>query len=198
MKHILRNAAAATLVIGLGVLIVGYAIRGGVPRAFLDARIRAAGAANNMAVLINNSIGNLSQIEQFEKNKSYDQALALLRLEVSQKQEKQLAGVLLATNLEEMAKVATTITSGGARNLALEGVTTGVSMVSRMVSYNTTLDQIFALIEAKIEDSGAPQEVGMRELISSINSDARAINELNNSFNETLKNLDARYGSDEE
>ncbi len=194
-NHLLRTTVTSILIIGVGALVVAYFAASGVPRAFFEARVQSAGAANNLAVLINNSIANLHRIEQYQQNGSYEQALELLTLEISQKQDKQNAAVLLATDLETMAKAATEISSGSARGLAISAVTTGVSMVSRIVSYNSSMDQLFAAIQSKIKYGYVPDGVNVHALLASINSDGSSINELNNSFNATLKEFDKNYGT---
>lgn len=195
MKHILKKTATSVIIIGAGALIISYFMRGGVPRAFFEARLKAAGAANNLAVLINNSLNNLHRIEQFEAGNSNDQALSLVEFEIGRKQEKQSAAVLLAGYLEDMARAGMTISSSGARGLAIEAVTSGVSMVSRIVSYNSSLDQVFSAIQEKISSGSAPTGVNIRALLASVNNDGKAINDLNASFNETLRKFDQAYGA---
>lgn len=193
---ILRNTVVAVAVIGLGSLAISYFVHGSIPRSFFDTRLQAAGAANNLATLINNSLANLRKIEEFEVNNSNDQALDMVTFEVGQKQEKQNAAVLLASNLEQMAQAAMEITSSNARALAIEAVTSGVSMVSRIVSYNNSLDQLFAAIQTKIVTGAPPTNVNIRALLASINSDGKAINDLNNTFNAALTKFDERYGAE--
>ncbi len=194
--HILRTSVTSIAVIGIGALAISYFASGGVPKAFFAARLQAAGAASNVAVLINNSLTNLHRIEQFEQNNSNEQALELLAFEIDRKQEKQNAATVLAGDLENMAKAAMEINSSGARGLAIEAVTTGVSMVSRIISYNNSLDQLFSAIQTKIQSGFVPEGVNIRALLASINSDGQSINVLSNSFNETLQRFDKSYGAE--
>lgn len=193
--HLLRTTVTAIAILGVGSLVIAYVAGAGVPRAFFAARLQAAGAANNLAVLTNNSLANLKRIELLETGGSSDQALELLSFEISQKQDKQNAAVVLASNLEEMAKAGMEITSSSARGLAIEAVTAGVSMVSRIVSYNNSLDQLFSAIQAKIQSGAVPPGVNIRTLLAGINSDGKAINDLNNAFNATLEEFDKNYGT---
>lgn len=195
MKHLFRNTFWAIIVIVVGAFIIAYSTSTTIPRAFFEARINTAGAANNLARLINNSLTNLHRIETFEQNKSHDQALEMLRFEIGQKQEKQNSAVLLATDLEDMAKAALEINAATPRGLAIEAVTSGVSMVSRIVSYNSSMDELFAAIQNKILNGSAASDTNIRALLASINADGKAINDLNDSFNETLKKFDENYGT---
>ncbi len=194
MKRVLRNSTIAVAVIILGGFAFNYLLNATIPKAFFESRIAAAGAANNLAVLTNNSLANLKKIETFESANGNGQALDLLSFEVGQKQEKQNAAVLLASHLDNMAKAANQIVGNRARSLAVEAVTSGVSMVSRIVNYNSSLDQLFAAIQQKISDGNVPTGTNIRALISSLNSDAKSINELNTQFNSTLAEFDSRYG----
>lgn len=195
MKPVLRKTLIAVAIIALGGFLVNYFMTAAIPEGFFEARVQAAGAANNLAVLTNNSLANLKQIEVFENNNSNEQALSLISFEVGKKQEKQNAAVLLASHLDNMAKAATEIPSNTARGLAIQAVTSGVSMVSRIISYNNTLDQLFAAIQQKLM-TGTPAGTNIRTLISSLNSDARSINELNTEFNKTVAEFDRRYGQE--
>ncbi len=194
--HLLRTTVTSVLIIGVGALVISYFVAAGIPRAFFESRVQSAGAANNLAVLINNSLANLRLIEQYQKNESYVQALELLDFELSQKSDKQNAAVLLASNLETMAKAAIEIKSSGARAVAVEAVTTGVSMVSRIVNYNASMDQLFIAIQYKLQTGNTPSGTNIRTLLTAINSDGQSINTLNNSFNDLLKEFDREYGTE--
>jgi hypothetical protein len=194
MKRVLRNTLTAVAVIVLGGFAINYLLNATIPKTFFESRIAAAGAANNLAVLINNSLANLKKIETFESANGNSQALELIEFEVGQKQDKQNSAVLLATHLDNMAKAANEIVGNRARGLAIEAVTSGVSMVSRIVSYNNSPDQLFTAIQLKISSGNSPTGTNIRALISSLNSDAKSINELNTTFNNTLKEFDSRYG----
>jgi len=194
MKHLLRKTLIAVAIIALGAFLVNYFMTVAIPKAFLESRIQTAGSANNLAVLTNNSLANLKQIETFESNNSTEQALDMISFEVGKKQEKQNAAVLLASHLDNMAKETSGIISNRARGLALEAITSGVSMVSRMISYNNSLDQLFSAIQLKITSGNPPVGTNIRGIISSLNGDAKSINELNTKFNDALKEFDSRYG----
>jgi len=195
IPHILRNTSISVAIIIIGGLTISYFTASGVPRAFLEERIQAAGAANNAAVLINSSIENLKKIEQFEAADSNEQALDLISFEISQKQEKQNAAVLLASHLEVMANAAKDITSNRARNLAIESVTIGVSMVSRLVTYNNSVEQLFSAIQYKIINGNVPDGTNLRGLIAGINANSKSINDLSRAFNAALEEFDKNYGA---
>lgn len=194
MKGVFRNTLISIVIIAGGAFVISYFISTDIPRSFFDARVQSAGAANNVAALINNSVANLKRIEEFEANQSYEQALDLVKYEIGQKQEKQNAAARLAGTLEQMANAALEISSGSARALAVDAVASGVAMVSRIVSYNAQMDQLFVVIQGKLT-GGQQSAGGIRALLASINSDASAINKLSQEFNASLETFDDRYGT---
>jgi hypothetical protein len=91
-----------------------------------------------------------------------------------------------------MAKTSNLINSGRARGYALQAITNSVAMVSRMISYNDSLDQLFQAIDAKINGQDSGPEA--RAISASLNNDAKTINQLNAEFNAQLRKFDNVYG----
>ncbi len=194
-KHIFRTTAFVVLAIAALALIIGYAVGSGTPpKEFLEARIHAVGASNNLANLVNNSLSNLAKVDQFEHDGRDSQALELIGYEANQKAEKQNSAVLLATYLNQMAKAVPDIDSETARSQAMSAITSGVAMVSRIISYNENLDKLFSTLQQKILLGVAPDTTTVSTLAANLNSDAQAINTLSKDFNAALSQFDSAYG----
>lgn len=163
------------------------------PKEFLEARIQTIGAVNNLAQLMNNSLSNLEKVSGYIEKNNDIEAKALIDFEFAQRKERQNAAVLLASNLEQMARSATAIKSGGARSEAVEAITSGISMVSRMVSYSNNLERLFGELQQKANGAN-PATLNLNTLSTNLNNDAKAINELSEEFNDALRQLDKRYG----
>ncbi len=163
------------------------------PKEFLETRIQTIGAVNNLAQLMNNSLSNLGKVSNYIKNGNDVEAKALIDFEFAQRGERQNAAVLLASNLEQMARAATEIKSGSARSEAVEAITSGISMVSRMVSYSNNLERLFGELQQKANGIN-PGSLSLNTLSTNLNNDAHAINELSEEFNDALNQLDKRYG----
>lgn len=163
------------------------------PKEFLETRIQTIGAVNNLTQLMNNSLANFEKVNTFIGNKNFVEARDFIKFEFSQRAERQNAAVLLATHLEKMAQAATQIDSSGARSDAVEAITSGIAMVSRMVSYSNNLELLFNELQRQTA-GGAPNNGMLAKLSGDLNADAAAINELGENFNEAFNRLDRRYG----
>jgi ABC-type transporter Mla subunit MlaD len=75
----------------------------------------------------------------------------------------------------------------------VEAITSGISMVSRMVSYSNNLERLFGELQQKA-DGINPGSLSLNTLSTNLNNDAHAINELSEEFNDALNQLDKRYG----
>lgn len=163
------------------------------PKEFLETRIQTIGAVNNLTQLMNNSLANFEKVNTFISNKNFTEARDFIKFEFSQRPERQSATVLLASHLEKMARAATQIDSSGARSDAVEAITSGITMVSRMVSYSSNLELLFNELERQ-SSGGAADQARLAKLSTDLNADAGAINQLGQNFNEAFNSLDRRYG----
>ncbi len=194
-KHIFRTTAFVVLAIAALALFIGYSVGSGTPpKQFLEARIQAVGASNNLAQLVNNSVNNLTKVGEYERTGDDTKALDLIGFEATQKQEKQNAAVLFATYLNQMAKSVPDINSEIARADALSAITSGVAMVSRIISYNENLDKLFTALQQKILKGSAIAGTEIATLTTNLNSDAQAINTLSQDFNAALTQFDKEFG----
>lgn len=189
----IRKASIGLIIVAAGVFAGSYLLKAGTPPAdFLEARIKAIGASNSLAQMVEASLGNLQKVDSYVKNNEDKQAMTLITYEYNQREQKQTAAVTLAAHLDQMAKTAPTIESSRARGYAMQAITSGIAMVSRMISYNSNLDILFEAVETKITTGQAGPEA--RALITELNNDASVINTLNTEFNTLLGKFDRVYG----
>lgn len=191
-KIISISAISAAIIIGGGIVVAQITDPAYVPQAFFEQRVAGAGAAKNVARMVSDSLANLQKIEQADKASDTATALRLVSFEITNRQEKQNAASLLAGNLEQMARSTESITPAKARQLSLEAVTTGVSMVSHIINYNTNLEALFQALNIKFSGqqyTGRP----VKELINLVNGEASQINDLNKKFNTLLETFDDKY-----
>ena len=194
-KRTTRTTGFAIAIVAACALIIGYALHTGAPpKDFLEARIHAIGAANNLAQLVNNSIVNLQKVDTYVRNNNDVEAQNLISFEFSQKQDKQNAAVLLATYLDQMSKAVPDISSNAASQDAVQAITSGIAMVSRIISYNSDLEQLFTAIQYKLVHHIWPTGVNVTGLTSNLNADGEAVNGLSKDFNAALARFDAEYG----
>jgi len=164
-----------------------------VPQEYLNAKNEAAAASVKLSALVSESLKNLAQIEEFDRQKNTQAALDLIELENERKQQKLTASVELASSLEAMARISEVITPKEAGRLAVENISTGVTMVSRVVSYNNYLEQLFEALKYKLRTGKLAPGVSVKKLLKSINEEAQAINTLSDRFTTLEKQFDETY-----
>lgn len=193
-KVIVISLVSALVILGVGFLF--SKVNGGtyIPATFFQARVAGAGAAKNIALLVGNSLANLSKIEAADKAGNSFKALELVQYEQNNSQDKQNAALALSAHLEEMARATNDITPPEARQLSVQAVTTGVSMVSRLIDYNGLLSQLFVGLNARFSGQGQPGgSPSVSDLVSRLNGDATMINDLNQQFNSLLDQFDQKF-----
>lgn len=189
-----RNVLIAILGAFFVVLLGKYALSVDkyVPRAFMDARARGAKVANNIVNLSNEILKGLDTIEQYEQKGLRSKALNMISNVLSKNREMQKEAVKLSEELKNMASLINEIKPSVAREHAIEAVSSEVALVSRLINYNNFLDQLFKLLYAKLSN-GSRAKGRVRYLIDQINQEARAINDLNEQFNNAITSFDNVY-----
>ena len=87
-----------------------------------------------------------------------------------------------------MAKNLAKISPASAGQIALEAISSETALISRLITYNDYLTKLLEVLRNKFLEKQNGDQVP--ELISKINDEARAINDLNQKFNEVMKKFD--------
>ena len=191
-KIAITSAVSALVILGIGFMVIKVNAGPHIPKEFFQERIQGAGAAKNLARMVSDSLANLVKIEALDKEGNITQAINLVAYEREINKEKQAAAVLLASNLQKMAEFTKAITPIEARQASVEAVTSGVALVSNVITYNSYLDGLFEALSAKfarLPYSGR----SVKDLIANINAEARTINDLSQRFNALLADFDAQF-----
>jgi hypothetical protein len=184
-----------TAAIGSGLAIAFYFILPGgfVPSEFSEARIKGAGLAEKIVELSNESLANLEAIAKYDEQGNTPEALTLLSKEVIKNRETHEEAIRLSAQLEKMARSLSEIKPARARVLATEAVSSEVALVSRLLSYNNFLLQLFEVLRDKFQNPRSDANGRVEELIAKINEEARAINDFNRRFNQSLAEFDKLF-----
>ena len=163
-----------------------------VPNDFVEARSRGTEVAQQIVALSNSVLRGISDIARYDQEGNTTEALLLVANNLVQNKKNQEQSILLASNLERMARFVPNIKPARARQLATAAVGAEVALVSRLISYNDYLRQLFEVLNNKF-DRGYAKSVDAEHidlLISKINEEAAAINNLNQRFNDALAEFD--------
>jgi hypothetical protein len=178
----------------MSVRLVSFQIRN-VPPEFISARDRGALLASEIVDLSRQSLTRLAQIAEFDQERKFNQALALISEELIEYQKSQDTAARLASQLEIMARLLPEIKPSRAREIAAEGVSAEVALVSRLVTYNDKLRDLFVVLQLKFNTRNVSGELDGRvnELINKINEQAKAINQFNKRFDDAMAEFDTIF-----
>jgi hypothetical protein len=150
-----------------------------VPASFSAARIKSALLAERIVTLSGESLAALDQISSYDRSGQKSEALILISVAVLKNKSIHEEAIKLSAELEHMARAVSEIKPSRARDLASEGVASEVALVSRLLGYNDYLRRVFELLQEKVQRPGLETDGRVQELISKINEEGKAINELN-------------------
>ncbi|MDP3015265.1 MAG: hypothetical protein Q8N28_02545 [bacterium] len=160
-----------------------------IPSDFLAARQEASLIAQDIVLLSNESTNRLNEIAQFDKDRKYTEALILISQELERNREAREKAIKLSAQLEIMAKNLAKISPASAGQIALEAISLETALISRLITYNDYLTKLLEVLREKFLEKHNGDQVS--ELISKINDEAKAINDLNQKFNEVMKEFDS-------
>jgi len=161
-----------------------------IPENFLMARQEASIIASEIVAISNESINNLNEIAQLDKEKKYTEALLLTSQELERNRQAREKAIKLSIQLEIMAKNLSQISPASASQLALQAISSETGLISRLITYNDYLTQLLEVLREKFLGKDTGDKIP--ELIAKINDEARAINDLNQKFNDVMKEFDAK------
>lgn len=182
------------IAIGFGALSLvlsgeAYAI----PPEFIDGRAAGAEAATAVTTMINDSLKTLAEVAAFESRGDLASAVYLIRGEINKTTERQKRASDLAGAMEKMAKAIPGIKPAPAQQIGLEAVSSQVATVSRLVTYNEYLTNLFNLLNERMRGNPDATQEKVQDLVKKLNEENNAINELNTQFNRSLAQFDAVF-----
>jgi len=187
-----RTKVIAAFVI---VVAVGYAIamywtsQSKVPLAFTNARSQGAIIAQNIVNLSNQSTDDLQTINQLDQQGKYSDALTLTTTLVTQSEDLRNQAVELSGQIGEMTKALSAINDFGARQAALESISSRLALINQLINYSGDLDHLLIALQDRF--SGKPQPTGtVQGIVNQINTDVNAINNFNAQAGQAMDRFD--------
>lgn len=161
-----------------------------VPAEFSEARINGARTAEKIVAASAYSLQILAKIAEHDRAGNATDALTLVSKELIKAEEIRGEALFLASRLERMARLLSEIQPTRARVLATEAVSSEVALVSRLLSYNEYLTELFETLRAKFQNRLTNTDGKVGELVQKINEEGKAINEFDRKFNQSLAEFD--------
>ncbi|HEY4500000.1 MAG TPA: hypothetical protein VJH70_02680 [Candidatus Paceibacterota bacterium] len=162
-----------------------------VPALFQDARVESVRISKDIVNLLEESLRNLEIISQADRDYNFSAALDLVYKELERIRIAKDRAKELTDQLNVMAKAIAQITPIKAKNIALEAVSTEVSLLSHLVIYNDTLNSLLETLRYKFSGDIRYDAEDVQKLVSGLNQQAQDINSLNDQFNQKIGEFDA-------
>jgi len=160
-----------------------------VPDDFLKARQQASLAAQDIVNISDDSTSKIDQIAKLDEERNYTDALTLVTEELQKNRTARGKAIELSNNLELMAENLSKISPISFGQKALEAVSSETTLISHLITYNDYLNQLLDILRQKF--LGKTQGDGIPDLVKKLNNEAKTINDLNQKFNDTMKEFDA-------
>ena len=200
--HIMKKywfRTASVVVVGLAVIyflvkivLVISSPKTFVPQDFTDARGRGAIIAEEIVASSEASIANLENISQADEKGNYTDGLNLVSKEIQDNEAAFVKAYDLSTQLGVMTNNLNSVKPENAARIGLEAVLNESQIVQRLINYNADVRQLLDVLLSRFSNSGSVPNAKekVKELISSMNDEAKAINDLNNKYKDLMSQFD--------
>jgi len=202
-KHWLRvliflAVAAAAIYFFTKLPSIGGANETFVPAEFIDARGNGAVIAERIVSLSKESITNLAEISAEDEIGNYTAGLELVLKEVERNEKARNEALELSKELGKMTTNLTQIKPEEAAKVGLEATINELQIVQRLINYNAYVFQLLDVLQGRFTGggSGPNTDEKVKELISKMNQEAEAINELNEKYKTQMGEFDKLTSSD--
>ena len=183
---------AALAILGVRYLTFTSAATPFVPPEFAESRVKGAAIAAVIMDLSRTRLSRINEIAELDRNGKVNDALLIVTEELLQINRIRDEAARLASQLERMALAIPSIRPAEARELATEAVSNEVALVTRLMTHNAYLSELFDVLQIKFTDRRSNVDGRVNDLVNKINDEAKAINQFNRQFNESLRQFDAR------
>lgn len=200
--HLIKKYWFRTVsVIVVGVVIVYFIVKIAlvasspkpfVPQEFINARANGSVIAEEIVVFSQASITNLAAISAEDEKGNYENGLNLVSKEIQDNGTARAKALELSKQLEIMANNLSLIKPEDAARIGLEAVLNELQIVQRLLNYNADGRQLSDVLLNKLKKSGDVPNAGeeVEKLVSSMNDEARAVNDLNNKYKDLMVKFD--------
>jgi hypothetical protein len=186
---------ALFFVVGFGIFATWFVrYSNGSLEDFSGARLQGALIAQKIVDLSNESMTNLTRINELDRERNFTEALTMTTEVVKQSQEIRNLAVELSVEVEKMTKALTDIKSFEARQAALESISSRLALITRLISYSNHLSQLLDELRIRFATQTARGST-VKNLVDQINAEVNAINNFNRQAGEAMERFDRIVGN---
>lgn len=183
----------------LAIVAVGYGAtsywlhRNDVPQDFTSARQQGAQIAQQIVDLSNQSTAELAQVNEYDKEGDYAEALKLTAQMIQQSTDLRNKAVDLSNQVGVMTKSLSDISSFDAQQAALESISSRLALINQLVNYSGDLGKLLDILQ-KHFTTQEYNNTEVQTIINQINTDVNAINNFNAQANRSMDAFDKLMG----
>lgn len=164
-----------------------------VPDEFLQARQEASLIAHDIVGMSKESASHIGDISALNNDKKYADALALVTQEIERNRQIRDKAISLSGHLQIMTLGVSSIEPKTSAEAALEAVSTEVTLIGHLLTYNDYLNQLLGIIKGRIVGDPDATTADVSELVKKINDESIVVNVLNERFNEQMAKFDRGF-----
>lgn len=164
-----------------------------VPPEFIQARQEASLIAHDIVGMSKESAEHISYISSLNNDKKYAEALGLVTQEIEHNRQIRDKAIALSGHLQVMTLNISAIGPKSSAETALEAVSTEVTLIGHLLTYNDYLNQLLVIIKGKIVGDPEATVADASDLIKKINDESIVVNVLNERFNEQMMKFDRGF-----
>ena len=169
--------------------------RAQIPSSFVDSRQAASGYASSIVGDLSSVSGDIAQLQALYRARgSSAAALDVIVAATTKHQDARDKSILLATELEKMARAIPDIHPDGAGQTALVAISSETALIGRLISqYNESLGLLLVSLRDHFSGSKYEDAAKLNAMIDDINSETQSINQLNDQFVQLMQKFDSYY-----
>ncbi len=171
---------------------IGSANEPFVPMEFREARGNGAVISERIVILSKESIANLAEISAEDEIGNYTAGLKLVLKEIERNEKARNEALQLSKELGKMTTNLIQIKPEEAAKVGLEATINELQIVQRLINYNAYVFQLLDVLQGRFTGGGSGPNIDekVKELISKMNEEAEAINELNEKYKTQMREFD--------
>jgi hypothetical protein len=164
-----------------------------VPGEFMQARQEASLVAIDIVSMSKDSAKHIDEISALNSGQKYPEALALVKDELNRNREIRDKAIALSSYLQTMTMNVSSIKPRGSAETALEAVSTEVTLIGHLLTYNDHLNQLLEIIRGRITGDPEASSQDVSDLVKKINDESVVVNALNETFNDKMNEFDRGF-----
>ncbi len=164
-----------------------------VPNDFMQARQEASLVAKDIVTMSKDSSQHVGEISALNNEQKYPEALALIKDEINRNREIRDKAIALSGYLQTMTVNVSSIKPRVSAEAALEAVSTEVTLIGHLLTYNDYLNQLLEIVRGKITGDPEATTQNVTDLVKKINDESIVVNVMNEKFNEKMSEFDRGF-----